>query len=48
VLEIVEKKHGVKHPETIVTYNNLADVYEKLGDHDKAAEFRAKADQAEK
>ena len=42
-LLIREKVLGKDHPNTSTTYNNMADVYEKKGDHSAAQELRNKS-----
>ena len=38
-LEIVEKVHGLEHPYTAATYNNIAVVYEAQGNYGEALKY---------
>jgi tetratricopeptide (TPR) repeat protein len=43
-LEIYEKTLGLQHPDTVATYINITNVYEAMGKHKEAKEFRRKAE----
>ncbi|MDR1002410.1 MAG: toll/interleukin-1 receptor domain-containing protein [Oscillospiraceae bacterium] len=42
-LAIKEKVFGTEHPDTAITYNNIAEVYRRKGDYDKALKWDNKA-----
>ena len=42
-LEIYEKVLGKEHPDTAMTYNNLANVYDDQGNYEAALEYYGKA-----